>query len=715
MNLGLGLGLGRGCGNAAPKLQYANHGMPASIVGGGQTVADYLGNLVTVPAGIPAVEGGIFLDNILASSTSVTTFTYGGASYSGGVIALPASDAAWRITNFTNIAIAAGETVEVQIKLQGAGSTRLYMLRSGTGTYEVKYVRLELGENNSRVFSLRKTFAYAQTGFYVEVYRGADTTAESIVFGGACVRKVGASDAIKPFADTPNWTIVDEPVLKSDGHVVKAPHTSAVCIGDSFTNAKKYQRTWDLTDDYVATYDKGIGGDTLVQMDARFDTDVVSTSPSLCVIQGGVNDLANATESKLATMQSAVISMVNKANTAGITPILINVGPWSGSATWTEARQGYTDEYNAWLNAYCAGSALVIVDIYSALGGGSTSLAAQYDSGDGLHPNATGYSVIGNLLNVAASSLVSANKSASTQIYPTKALRTRNGSVVMPIDADPTEYPRYLGEGAGTNLFVAPGAPATQDIATTAQAYTVSVIGTGSVTLSGTASGVATEGSPLTVTATAGTLTCTVAGTLTHVQVEVGSLASSPIGYGVAVAGTNARLATVNSFVSAGRIRSQNCAMLGTVIPKAGGQPDSMLVSTYTSTPTRFLSVQIKNVSVRLRKYNDAPLGGEPTVDYTSEANVPLQHLTYWTTIGMGIAVRSWTGSEWGAWSTFATDNNADPAPIATTTEIGSRTGVNHFYANYPSLKTAYIPTLSSHAAVQAWLMRNSVWQEVIS
>jgi hypothetical protein len=86
-----------------------------------------------------------------------------------------------------------------------------------------------------------------------------------------------------------------------------------------------------------------------------------------------------------------------------------------------------------------------------------------------------------------------------------------------------------LCEPAATNLFLNSATPVTQNITTTAQAYTFSVVGTGSVTLTGTATGVATQGSPLTVTATAGALTCTVAGTLSYAQVEAGSGKTSPI------------------------------------------------------------------------------------------------------------------------------------------------------------------------------------------
>jgi len=86
-----------------------------------------------------------------------------------------------------------------------------------------------------------------------------------------------------------------------------------------------------------------------------------------------------------------------------------------------------------------------------------------------------------------------------------------------------------LLEPVRTNYFLQSVSPATQNITTTAQVYTLSVIGSGSITLSGTGTGTATEGSPVTFTATAGTLTLTVAGALTHAQLEAGTYATSPI------------------------------------------------------------------------------------------------------------------------------------------------------------------------------------------
>lgn len=91
-----------------------------------------------------------------------------------------------------------------------------------------------------------------------------------------------------------------------------------------------------------------------------------------------------------------------------------------------------------------------------------------------------------------------------------------------------------LIEGASTNLFLNSATGVTQSVTTVASSYTVSMYGTGSITLSGTATGAlngtgANNRVSLTVTATAGTLTLTVSGSTTLVQVEALPFATSYI------------------------------------------------------------------------------------------------------------------------------------------------------------------------------------------
>ena len=91
-----------------------------------------------------------------------------------------------------------------------------------------------------------------------------------------------------------------------------------------------------------------------------------------------------------------------------------------------------------------------------------------------------------------------------------------------------------LIEEQRTNLFLNSQSPVTQSIATTAQNYTVSFYGTGTITLSGTGTQTiigtgSTVLTQYTFAASAGTLVCTVSGSVANAQVEAGNFATSRI------------------------------------------------------------------------------------------------------------------------------------------------------------------------------------------
>lgn len=90
-----------------------------------------------------------------------------------------------------------------------------------------------------------------------------------------------------------------------------------------------------------------------------------------------------------------------------------------------------------------------------------------------------------------------------------------------------------LIEGARTNLFLNSATGATQGVVVTAAAHTLSFRGTGTITLTGTSTAGPLVGTgvsdwvTLTFTPTAGTLTLTVSGSCTNVQLEAGAFRSS--------------------------------------------------------------------------------------------------------------------------------------------------------------------------------------------
>lgn len=117
---------------------------------------------------------------------------------------------------------------------------------------------------------------------------------------------------------------------------------------------------------------------------------------------------------------------------------------------------------------------------------------------------------------------------------------TAIGTDDVSLDFYAANVPRYQGsarrlllEGARTNLFLNSATGATQNITVTAVAHTLTFYGTGTITLSGASVAGPLVGTgannrvALTFTPSAGTLTLTVTGTCTRVQLEVGAFASS--------------------------------------------------------------------------------------------------------------------------------------------------------------------------------------------
>ncbi len=87
---------------------------------------------------------------------------------------------------------------------------------------------------------------------------------------------------------------------------------------------------------------------------------------------------------------------------------------------------------------------------------------------------------------------------------------------------------QLLLEGPAANLFLNSFAPATQTVSVTnGSQYTVSCRGSGSLGLSGAASGTVTQATSVTFTASSTSLTLTVSGSLSRAQLETGAVASS--------------------------------------------------------------------------------------------------------------------------------------------------------------------------------------------
>ena len=170
-------------------------------------------------------------------------------------------------------------------------------------------------------------------------------------------------------------------------------------VGDSFSDAAGEWPTLILT----TTESVAAGGDeVIVDIQPNYAANLAARAGGTVVtqafLQGGVNDIriAGATAAQILAATAAMVATALA--TENIERVFVlGIAPWknhAGPNPWTAAHQIVTDEYNALLAANQATYSYTYVNIYDPLEGPADELAAMYDSGDGIHPNAAGHAVI---------------------------------------------------------------------------------------------------------------------------------------------------------------------------------------------------------------------------------------------------------------------------------------------------------------------------------
>ena len=281
-------------------------------------------------------------------------------------------------------------------------------------------------------------------------------------------------------------------------------YRGGLLMGDSFAvpSTTDATKTVNNTSTNMMMVPVGTGGRTLTQINAAFTTDVSSFDPSFAVLQGGINDINLAGSDPVATMQAQVNVFINNCVAVNIFPVLTKLPPDKNYTAWSSTRQAWMDAYNSWITTFAETANLPLIDLSSILSTDGQTLRAEYDSGDGLHPNAAGYAAIGAVLVATLDSVI------LTGIH-----LSQSTSAARPVAS------------ARKNELVGTATLSTQSVTVTAIPYTISFGGAGTVTASGAHVGALTNGQ--TFTPTAGTLTLTVAGSVTTAQLERGSAVTS--------------------------------------------------------------------------------------------------------------------------------------------------------------------------------------------
>jgi lysophospholipase L1-like esterase len=216
-----------------------------------------------------------------------------------------------------------------------------------------------------------------------------------------------------------------------------------VCLGDSLSDIGGY-------DSYLQTalgttvwkvVSGGVGGRTSTEIAAEW-TYFATPDTEYVVVLCGINDIVQGASA--ATIENNLANIYAAAHAAGMKVVAVTITPWKASAYWTSGKQVITDAVNTWI-LNTATSCDYKVDSYTPLEGEADTLNALYDSGDGLHPNTSGYSALATVIHAGvtwtagvlapvltlSNANVAANQNLSTSDSPTfrylnvaRALRT---------------------------------------------------------------------------------------------------------------------------------------------------------------------------------------------------------------------------------------------------------------------------------------------------
>lgn len=176
-------------------------------------------------------------------------------------------------------------------------------------------------------------------------------------------------------------------------------------IGDSITHF------WELNaffHQYGLVINRGIGGDVAQIAAKRFAADVLQLKPRVCVVLVGINNMWPLKEIEDKNSQefwskekeiydliiNSYVNIMDQAKEASQALIFCNILP----CAWPPEVNNLIFKVNARLAELCQEYEIPLVDYHThIMGADEFSINWEY-TGDGIHPNRAGYSVMASLL-----------------------------------------------------------------------------------------------------------------------------------------------------------------------------------------------------------------------------------------------------------------------------------------------------------------------------
>jgi lysophospholipase L1-like esterase len=194
-----------------------------------------------------------------------------------------------------------------------------------------------------------------------------------------------------------------------------------VFFGDSITDF------WRLNEYFTGRdfINRGISGQTTLQMLGRFLQDVAALHPKEVLILAGTNDIARGIPANEIEDNLAMIGELSKAH--GVKALFASILPVSDYHKDVDPRYEMTkvrppatiQSVNKWIQDYCARQGFIYVDYYSAMVDLDGRMKPDL-ADDGLHPNAKGYRVMSPVALEAIGRGLAANAPAPEEKAPVK-------------------------------------------------------------------------------------------------------------------------------------------------------------------------------------------------------------------------------------------------------------------------------------------------------
>jgi len=182
-----------------------------------------------------------------------------------------------------------------------------------------------------------------------------------------------------------------------------------VFMGDSITDGWGRNNNGSTFFPGKPYINRGISGQVTPQMLLRFYPDVIALKPKVVVFLAGTNDIGgNIGPMTLEATESYLMSMADMARANNIKVVLGSLLPVCDyHRPQTQARPPEKIlELNRWMKDYAAKTNAVYLDYFSATVDDKGFFKAEL-TGDGLHPNAAGYQVMGPLAERAIAQALS--------------------------------------------------------------------------------------------------------------------------------------------------------------------------------------------------------------------------------------------------------------------------------------------------------------------